>query len=256
MMKRVLYTVVGLLLVVVAAVAGWLWHVASNSDALRQITLEQCVPGQRDRQQPAPCAEVNLRGGYVVFKDRNGPLQYLLMPSWKINGIESPDVLSPHTANFFWQAWQARRYLSEKNGAPLPDNAISLTINSRLGRSQNHLHIHISCLRPDVRKQLDNSAGTISTQWLPLPGGINGHEYLARRVTESELAQRSPFVMLAEEVENAREHMGRYGLAVVRQNDGSFVLLATERGLVPFNLASAEEIQDHDCAILQHPHQP
>ena len=50
MMKRVLYTVVGLLLVVVAAVAGWLWHVASNSDALRQITLEQCVPGQRDRQ--------------------------------------------------------------------------------------------------------------------------------------------------------------------------------------------------------------
>lgn len=71
-----------------------------------------------------------------------------------------------------------------------------------------------------------------------------GHEYLARRVTESELAQRSPFMMLAEEVPEARDHMGRYALAVVRQSDDSFVLLATERNLLTLNRASAEEIQD------------
>ncbi|WP_170913201.1 CDP-diacylglycerol diphosphatase, partial [Salmonella enterica] len=123
-------------------------------------------------------------------------------------------------------------------------------INSRLGRSQDHLHIHISCIRPDVREQLDNDLTRISTRWLPLPGGLMGHEYLARRVTESELAQRSPFMMLAEEVPEARDHMGRYALAVVRQSDDSFVLLATERNLLTLNRASAEEIQDHSCAIL------
>ncbi|SUG44640.1 CDP-diacylglycerol pyrophosphatase [Salmonella enterica subsp. arizonae] len=141
--------------------------------------------------------------------------------------------------------------MSKKYGHDIPDSAVSLTVNSRLGRSQDHLHIHISCIRPDVREQLDNDLTRISTRWLPLPGGLMGHEYLARRVTESELAQRSPFMMLAEEVPEARDHMGRYGLAVVRQSDGSFVLLATQRNLLTLNRASAEEIQDHQCDILK-----
>ncbi len=66
----------------------------------------------------------------------------------------------------------------------------------------------------------------ISSRWLPLQAGLRGHEYLARRVTESELVQRSPFMMLAEEVPEAREHMGRFALAMAQQSDGSFVLLA------------------------------
>ena len=82
-------------------------------------------------------------------------------------------------------------------------------------------------------------------------GRITWHEYLARRVTENELAQRSPFMMLAEEVPDARDHMGRYALAMVRQSDESFVLLATQRDLLSLNLASAEEIQDHQCQILR-----
>ncbi len=42
----------------------------------------------------------------MLFKDRNGPLQYLLMPTYRINGTESPLLLDPLTPNFFWQAWQ------------------------------------------------------------------------------------------------------------------------------------------------------
>ena len=57
--------------------------------------------------------------------------------------------------------------------------------------------------------------------------------------------------MLAEEVPTAREHMGRYGMAMIQQADGSFVLLATERNLLAFNRGSAEEIQDHQCNILK-----
>jgi CDP-diacylglycerol pyrophosphatase len=186
----------------------------------------------------------------VLFKDRNGPLQYLLMPTYRINGTESPLLLNPHTPNFFWQAWQNRQMMSERRGSAVPDSAVSLTINSRTGRTQNHFHIHISCLRPDVRQQLDDDAGAISSRWLPLPAGLRGNQYLARRVTETELAQKSPFLMLAEEVPEAREHMGRFALAMMQQKDGSFVLLATERNLLTLNRASAEEIQDHRCEIL------
>lgn len=62
--------------------------------------------------------------------------------------------------------------------------------------------------------------------------------------------KRSPFMMLAEEVPDARQHMGRYGMAMAQQADGSFVLLATERNWLVFNRASAEELQDHQCDIL------
>jgi CDP-diacylglycerol pyrophosphatase len=41
--------------------------------------------------------------------------------------------------------------------------------------------------------------------------------------------------MLAEEVPEAREHMGRFALAMAKQSDGSLVLLATERNLLTLN---------------------
>ncbi|MGL5698371.1 MAG: CDP-diacylglycerol diphosphatase [Kluyvera sp.] len=251
-MTRFKYLLVMLLLLVIAVgLGGWYWLSSDNRDALRKLVLQQCVPNQQQHQNPAPCADVNLKDRYVLFKDRHGPLQYLLMPTYRINGTESPLLLESLTPNFFWQAWQRRTIMSDKRGSQVPDSAISLTINSRTGRSQDHMHIHISCLRQDVRAQLDNNSESVGSRWLPLPGGLMGHEYLARRVTENELAQRSPFLMLAEEVPEAREHMGRFALALAQQSDGSLVLLATERNLTTQNRASAEEIQDHSCAILQ-----
>lgn len=249
-MKKAGY--LSLAIVVIAAAAGiGYWKFAGNPDALREKVLEQCVPNQRQHHNPAPCTEVNPEAGYVVFKDRNGPLQYLLMPTYRINGTESPLLTEPFTPNFFWLAWQARSFMSQNYGQEIPDSAVSLAINSRTGRTQNHFHIHISCLRKDVRAQLDDNMAKIGTRWLPLAGGLRGHEYLARRVTENELAQRSPFMMLAEEVPEARDHMGSYALAMVRQSDDTFVLLATQRNLLAFDLASAEEIQDHQCDILK-----
>lgn len=249
-MKKALALLVCLLLLA-TAIAGGLWYYfKGNSDALREIVLHQCVPNQQQHDNPAPCKEVKPDAGFVIFKDRNGPLQYLLMPTWRINGIESPMLLHPRTPDYFWQAWQARRVMSERYGNAVPDSAVSLTLNSRFGRTQNHFHIHISCLRPDVREKLNSEASRISSQWLPLPGGINGTPYLARRVSEAELVRRSPFLMLAQEVPGARKHMGRYALAMAQQPDSSFVLLATERNLLNLNLASAEQLQDHDCALL------
>lgn len=249
-MKRVSYLILVVVILVGGGAGGWFWLHAGNPDALRHFVIDQCVPNQQLHQSPAPCAFVNLKGGYVLFKDRNGPLQYLLMPTYRINGTESPLLLASHTPNFFWQAWQNRQVMSERRGSPVPDSAVSLTINSRTGRTQNHFHIHISCLRPDIRQRLNEDSASIGTRWLPLPDGLLGHQYLARRVTETELAQKSPFLMLAEEVPEAREHMGRFALAMVQQPDDSFVLLATKRDLLTLNRASAEEIQDHRCEIL------
>ncbi|VCV66264.1 CDP-diacylglycerol pyrophosphatase [Klebsiella pneumoniae] len=98
-MRRVRYFLLALLVAILAALAGGYWLHSGNPDALRKIVLQQC-PHQQQQQNPSPCAEVNLKGGYVLFKDRNGPLQYLLMPTYRINGTESPLLLEPLTPNF------------------------------------------------------------------------------------------------------------------------------------------------------------
>ena len=147
-MKKIILLI---LIVIALAAGGVYWMKAGNPNALRHIVLDQCVPNQLHNRNPAPCAQVMPDAGYVVFKDRNGPLQYMLMPTYRINGTESPLLTEPQTPNFFWLAWQSRHFMSMKRRADVPDSAISLTINSPTGRTQNHFHIHISCLRPDVR---------------------------------------------------------------------------------------------------------
>ncbi|KOC87982.1 CDP-diacylglycerol diphosphatase [Winslowiella iniecta] len=241
-------TVVTLLiaaLVVALVIAAFSFH--KNSDALWQIVSQQCVPGQQ-QGNPAPCERVDIAQGYVTFKDRNGPLQYLLMPVARITGVESPLLLDAHTANFFFQSWQERELLAKKRGAPVSDSAISLAINSEYGRTQNQLHIHISCLRSDVRQQLDQLAPSLDEQWQPAT--VMNHAYLIRTLTREQLAQESVFMRLAGEVPGARGQMGKYGLALAMLPDGRLALMATERNWLKLNRASAEEIQDHSCKIL------
>ncbi|WP_413723512.1 CDP-diacylglycerol diphosphatase [Sodalis sp. RH24] len=252
-MRRNRYFLPILLLVIAALGAGVYYSrlPGGNPDALWKIVSQKCVPGQQKTGQPAPCAQVNLAAGYVILKDLNGPLQYLLMPTEKITGMESPQLLQPQTPNFFYDAWRARHYLAEKRGAPIPDSALSLAINSASGRTQNQLHIHISCLRPDVRRRLDGEAAALGNAWRPLGEPLMGHPYLAMHVTTAELAAQSPFLMLARGVPDAADNMGHFTLALVPLADGGFALLAGERNLLRGNLASSEEIQDHNCAILR-----
>ena len=47
-----------------------------------------------------------------------------------------------------------RYRLAAEYGGPVPDDRLGMAINSAYGRSQNQLHIHLTCLREDVRRQL------------------------------------------------------------------------------------------------------
>ena len=239
-----------LLLIVIAAALWYFWPHSSNPNALWNIISQKCLPNQRSNGKPAPCAQVDEQQGFVVLKDMNGPLQYLLMPTARITGMESPALLEPATPNFFSQAWAARHYMAEKYGKPIDDSNVSLAINSQYGRSQNQLHIHISCLLPEVKKRLIKDGVAMGYNWQQLPDKLLGHTYLARKVTPAELNQRGAFRILAEGVPEADKKMGHYGMAMVSLQGGDFLLLASERDLLKLNNASTEEIQDHKCAVL------
>lgn len=236
-----------LLLFIVALLASAFYR-HKNADALWEIVHERCVPAAKSGN-PAPCQQVNVSQGYATLKDRNGPLQYLLLPLEKISGVESPVLLKSSTPNFFALAWQQRSLLAQRLGAPVADSVISLTINSHYGRSQNQLHIHISCLRADVRQRLDALSDRLGSRWQVEP--LLDHPYLIRTLSEAELMQQSVFIRLATERPERRDSMGKQGMALAKLKDGRLALMAVEQNWLRLNYGSAEELQDHQCALLK-----
>src|SRR5271165_4838988 len=190
-------------------------HAAADADALWHIISEQCVPDQQQSHSPKPCELVDLATGYVVLKDRVGDTQFLVMPTARITGIESPAILAPDVPNYWAAAWQARHYVDDRTHRTMPRDSISLAINSASGRSQNQLHIHIDCVSRDVQAALREHAGDIGTGWRPFPVKLLGHYYMAMRIDQPDLGHSNPFVLLADGIQGARADMADYTLVVV-----------------------------------------
>jgi CDP-diacylglycerol pyrophosphatase len=248
----------------IAAAAGlfiaFFVHAAAaqaDPNELWKIVHGQCVPNEQQRGDPKPCAEVDLKagvaGGFAVLKDIRGATQFLLIPTQQIGGIESRALLASRAANYFADAWQGRHLVEKALGHPLPRDTLSLAINSELARSQNQLHIHIDCLRADIRDELQRERSEIGRRWKPLPVLLAGHRYRAMRVSGSTLAGHNPFKLLAWGVPGAHADMGHHTLVVVgmqyAHHGAGFVILDDRADRAHGDNAGGEELQDHACVL-------
>lgn len=224
----------------------------AGPNALWHIVHDRCVPDQTQHGQPAPCAQVSLAGGWAVLKDRRGATQFLLIPTARVTGIEDPSVLAPGVPNYFAAAWAARGDMLARVGHALPREDITLAVNSPDGRSQNQLHIHIDCIRPDVRAALQRDLSAIGPAWAKLPGGLLHHPYLARRLDGADLGDANPFRLLAAAPGVGAKGLPAWTLVVAGATfaDGpGFILLADRADAATGDRASGEELQDHACAL-------
>ena len=231
---------------------------AADPSALWKIVSGKCVPHEQTERDPAPCSEVDLSDGvnkgFVVLKDLNGVAQFLLIPTARISGIEDPEILDPDATNYWDKAWRARYFVEERVHTSLPRDAVALAINSSVGRSQDQLHIHIDCIRPDVRAALAANLDKVTTEWTPFPVPLAGHTYQSIRINNETLDAVNPFRVLADQDSQANAAMGQETLVVVGETfaDGSlgFVLLSDHANPVAGDFASGEELQDHSCALV------
>jgi len=231
------------------AMAPRLAHADAN--ALWHIVSEQCVPDQKDNHSPVPCAEVNLAGGFAVLKDIVGNTQFLLIPTARISGIESAEILRPNAPNYWADAWQARSFVEDKARRHLPRDTIGLAINSLSGRTQNQLHIHIDCLRLDAHTALREHASTIGANWSRFPVPLVGHDYMAMRIEQPDLGAINPFTLLADGIAGAHADMAHWTLVLVGdsyQGKNGFVLLAGHATPATGNWGAGEQLLDHACA--------
>jgi CDP-diacylglycerol diphosphatase len=151
---------------------------AADRTVLWRIVHEKCVPDQQANKNPAPCVMVDLsgseEGGVAILKDINGIAQHLAIPTRRIAGVESPDLLDPGLPNYWRSAGAARSYLNARLPHELPRDAIGLAINAASRRSQDQLHIHIDCVAPDVRDALAAYGAKLSADWHVLPFTLRG----------------------------------------------------------------------------------
>src|ERR1700693_4858078 len=148
-------------------------------NALWEVVRNVCVPGQSEHHDPTPCLQVDLNGGiesgFAILRDPRGGSQFLLIPTTRISGIESPIVRGPNATNYFASAWEVRTYVNEALHLTLPRDGIGLAVNSAVSRSQDQLHIHFSCIRADVLEALHKNEGRIGNRWAPFNVSFFGH---------------------------------------------------------------------------------
>jgi CDP-diacylglycerol pyrophosphatase len=244
-----------LALAALAILAGCAAH--SDRQALWKIVHDRCVANQVSQGKPDPCVSVSLATGadrgYVVLKDRNGIAQYLVMPTTRITGIEDAKLRSPDAINYFTPAWQARHLVEERLGTKLAREDVSIAVNSRYGRTQDLLHLHVDCLREDVRGQLHTLMPKVGYQWSRLPSSLAGHDYYATRIDGDDAVAADPFSRLSEGLKVRPEDMGAWTLVLTGANfpvgKPGFVLLAAKADPLTGYFASGEALQDHDCRI-------
>ena len=228
---------------------------AANPDALWNIIHGQCVPSELGGSGPAPCSLVDPREGYAVLKDIRGATQFLLIPTTKVTGIEDPQILVPGAPNYWEPAWEARKFMAERAGRAVPREDVGLAINSVHGRSQNQLHIHIDCLRADVKLALAQAAGRIGATWSPLTSSLAGHSYLAMRVEATDLAGIDPFRLAADGIPSAAADMGDQTIvvagAVLADGKPGFYILDDHADPAQGDRGSGEDLLDHECLILK-----
>ena len=168
-------------------------------------------------EAPGPdCTLVDRAQGFVVIKDDDPakPLAWLIVPDVEVTGIEDSRALAPPVVEFWRHGWQVGRKL-----LAAPPERIGLAINSKAGRSQDLLHIHISCVEPAVVRVL--AGADIAPDWAPAPFlTLAGDAYNVRRVASLD---RSPFLLLRE-LPGARRDMAAQSLAVVGAAGGGFYL--------------------------------
>lgn len=229
----------------------------ARSNALWGVVDKVCMTHYQQTSNPAPCQQIYMpegkEHGFSIIQNPRYPYHFILVPTVALSGIESPLLLEDGRTDYFGYAWLMRNLLAYEYHRPVDDDMLGMALNSAYGRSQNQLHIHLTCLREDVRRQLLAERPYIQDNWRPLPDKLLRHTYYARRVVQPTAMGIYPVNSLASHFNLSSQALAEWGVTVVSttfSGKPGFILLATKRGSDSGNRASVESLLDKECAIL------
>ena len=229
--------------------------VARHSDALWAV-VRICNLDSRVTGKPWPCLADDRGAGFTVIADPKRRTQLLVTPTRRVVGIESPELMLPDAPNLWWAAWSSLAWLDRRAARTVPREEVGLAVNSRPGRTQDQLHIHIDCLRRSVRRAVDADLPTLSDSWAEMPTRlVRGHEYRARWLAQEALPTTDPFSLLAADPAVGDRADWTLVMMAAKRPSGErgFVLLSHQADPASGDLAAGEELLDHGCSGLTTP---
>lgn len=214
---------------------GALWHVVHDV----------CLPVHQAISLPFPCLKVDAQQGFVVIRAPQDKTQILIVPTIRLAGIESPEILQDGMPNLWEFAWNERNLVATKAQRPLDWGDIGLAINSQGNRTQDQLHIHVDCVDARLKRVLASQAEHISEKWSALNLEPWAGRYLIKSIGVAGLRQNI-FKIIAREVPGAQSHMGLQTIAIAgypgKDGEQDVALLVNSAN------GHAEELLDHSCA--------
>ena len=230
-------------------------HAAENRLTLWPV-VRTCVAAYRMLGVPFPCLKVALPGGGLdrgdvvlrPFKSED----LILSPTRQIAGVEDRTLQSSEAPNYFGDAWGERAFLKSRDETAPPRDAVALIVNSRAARSQDQLHIHIACLKPEPRRLLAEAAERMPlNQWTRVGPIVRGQVYFGERVSEKDFASLNPFRMAAGAFVGAADRpQGLMVMVVgarVKDEDDLLIVGFFEGVAGALTHAGAEELMDRSC---------
>jgi CDP-diacylglycerol pyrophosphatase len=240
---------------IAAVVAGQLHSVsAANRTALWAVVHDICLPAYRSIGVAFPCLEVNigdgLDRGFAVLQAPSSATHVIVVPTARISGIESPSLQGENAPNYWQAAWDARRFVEEGARRNLPRDKIGMAINAPESRSQDQLHIHVSCIAPVITDFLRDHQAEIRGAWSPLRLKLSGHRFVAMKIETDSLAKVDPFKLRG--LPSTKASTGQQTLAAIgatfRDGKSGFYLLSNDTRASPRDTVSAEALLDDKCA--------
>ena len=205
-----------------------------------------------DLKRDANCCAHRSDGAedYAIVKDcaASKPQGYLLIPVKAVTGVDDPQIFESAFVGLWAEAWQ---WSKEFPGQPAARTAVA--INSAGKRSEQQLHIHISCVDREVRKTLWQKDRNIPmySKYSPLNSkplriglGVRRHTYDVVKVPVL-AGENSPFEVVRALRRADQAQMAKQGIAVVaaKRTGGFYVLNTSEDD----GGGHAEELLDQRC---------
>lgn len=215
------------------------------------IVLKTCEVAYKLSGTSFPCLKVVENAAplssYAVLREPAASERTIFSPLAVIAGIEDPELLDPTSPNYFYLAWNERSLAVPSETAW---QNVGLAVNAAIFRTQDHLHIHMGCARPDVRSIL-SLADIDQNRFRRLRDRLEGQSYWARWIDASALAGENPVQLVADGIPGARRNMkgvtiGLFG-AQSRGGEKGFYILANVMTSLPRRPAAAEELIDPKC---------
>lgn len=184
------------------------------------LPLAKCC--QKSLKSEPSCATYSAKDEYVVVQDSSSskPHGFLIIPTEQMTGIEDTKNNDPKSPvrDIWYHGWN-----ESKDWPNADENLTGLAINSKDGRDQYQLHIHIACADKQVLDTLNtlNKASKIGTDVNhPTDVTLKGHPYEALKLTGL-TGDNSPFNVYRKlpHVKGFEEHQSVAIFKVPNSND-------------------------------------